>query len=160
MPSSNPSDPKQPRPDRSGLLNSWKEIAACLNRSVVTVRRWEKSKGLPVHRDERQSPVRIYAYRSELEQWGRTGAGAPSDEVPVPLNPPPLPPSAPGRLEAAPEQATAPPPLGQPTAEVELPPVDYRLRHHLLNLKGLGPVCKSSPQMRPQMKRRLDGQES
>ena len=31
-------------------LDSWKEIAAYLNRGVRTVRRWEREEGLPVHR--------------------------------------------------------------------------------------------------------------
>lgn len=109
-------------PPSEDLLNSWKEIAAYFDCSVGTVRRWEKRKGLPVHRDERKSPVWIYAYRSELEQWGQAGAGVPSGEGFRPLTPPPLQPLAPGRLETAPEQATAP--LELPTAEVELPPVD------------------------------------
>ena len=115
-------------PPSEDLLNSWKEIAAYFDCSVGTVRRWEKRKGLPVHRDERKSPVWIYAYRWELEQWDQAGAGASSSEAPGPLAPPPLPPLAPGRLETVPEQATAPPPLDLPTAEVELPPVDDTTR--------------------------------
>ena len=31
-------------------LDSWKEIAAYLNRSVRTVTRWEREESLPVHR--------------------------------------------------------------------------------------------------------------
>ena len=30
-------------------LDSWKEIAAYLNRDVTTVQRWEKREGMPVH---------------------------------------------------------------------------------------------------------------
>ena len=30
-------------------LDSWKEIAAYLNREVTTVQRWEKREGMPVH---------------------------------------------------------------------------------------------------------------
>jgi hypothetical protein len=33
-------------------LESWKQIAAYLDRSERTVRRWEASEGLPVHRRE------------------------------------------------------------------------------------------------------------
>ncbi len=36
------------RPDN--LLDSWKKIAAYLDREVRTVQRWEKKEGLPVHR--------------------------------------------------------------------------------------------------------------
>ncbi len=31
-------------------LNSWKEIAAYLNRDVTTVQRWEKREAMPIHR--------------------------------------------------------------------------------------------------------------
>ena len=34
----------------SSVLNSWKEIASYLGRSVRTVQRWEREFGLPVHR--------------------------------------------------------------------------------------------------------------
>jgi len=30
-------------------LDSWKEIAAYLNREVTAVQRWEKREGIPVH---------------------------------------------------------------------------------------------------------------
>lgn len=33
-----------------GRLDSWKEIAAYLNREVRIAMRWEKERGLPVHR--------------------------------------------------------------------------------------------------------------
>ena len=31
-------------------LDSWKEIAAYLNRDVTTVQRWEKREAMPIHR--------------------------------------------------------------------------------------------------------------
>ena len=34
----------------NGRLDSWKAIAAYLGRDMSTVIRWEKEKGLPVHR--------------------------------------------------------------------------------------------------------------
>src|ERR1700746_1003872 len=37
----------RPAEDR---LDSWKEIAAYLDRDVTTVQRWEKREGMPVHR--------------------------------------------------------------------------------------------------------------
>jgi len=55
-----------PKPDR---LDSWKEIAAFLRRSVRTVRRWEKHEGLPVHRQMHRSLASVYAFRSEIESW-------------------------------------------------------------------------------------------
>jgi Tol biopolymer transport system component len=51
------------------LLESWKEIAAYLKRDVRTVIRWEKSEGLPVHRQMHQARSSVYAYPSELDAW-------------------------------------------------------------------------------------------
>src|SRR2546427_2526852 len=48
----------------SERLDSWKAIAAYLNRDESTVRRWEKE-GLPVHRHVHKSKASVYAYRSE-----------------------------------------------------------------------------------------------
>jgi Tol biopolymer transport system component len=50
-------------------LESWKEIAAYLKRDVRTVKRWEKSEGLPVHRQMHQARGSVFAYPSELETW-------------------------------------------------------------------------------------------
>jgi Tol biopolymer transport system component len=53
-------------------LESWKEIAAYLKRDVRTVIRWEKSEGLPVHRQMHQARGSVFAYASELEAWKRS----------------------------------------------------------------------------------------
>ena len=50
-------------------LDSWKEIAAYLNRSVRTVHRWEKEEGLPVHRQLHKDLGSVFAYKSELDAW-------------------------------------------------------------------------------------------
>ena len=50
-------------------LESWKEIAVYLKRDVRTVIRWEKSEGLPVHRQMHQARSSVYAYPSELDAW-------------------------------------------------------------------------------------------
>jgi tetratricopeptide (TPR) repeat protein len=50
-------------------LDSWKQIAAHVNRHVTTVRRWEKHEGLPVHRHVHSALSSIYAYTSELDAW-------------------------------------------------------------------------------------------
>lgn len=57
-------------------LESWKEIAAYLKRDATTVRRWEKSQGLPVHRHLHEARSSVFAYPSELDAWwaGRTPA--------------------------------------------------------------------------------------
>jgi DNA-binding beta-propeller fold protein YncE len=60
----------QPNPTPSAdRLDSWKEIAAYLKREVRTVRRWEKSEGLPVHRHVHNRMATVYAYKSEMDAW-------------------------------------------------------------------------------------------
>jgi TolB-like protein/Tfp pilus assembly protein PilF len=51
------------------LLDSWKEIAAHVNRDVSTVQRWEKREGMPVHRHVHDKRGSVHAYRSELDAW-------------------------------------------------------------------------------------------
>ncbi|HEY2546885.1 MAG TPA: hypothetical protein VGI46_12530 [Candidatus Acidoferrum sp.] len=53
-------------------LDSWKEIAAYLNRDVTTVQRWEKREGMPVHRHLHDKMGSIYASRAELDAWARS----------------------------------------------------------------------------------------
>ncbi len=50
-------------------LESWKEIAAYLDRDVRTVRRWEKDEGLPIHRHVHGQRATIYAFPSEIDTW-------------------------------------------------------------------------------------------
>jgi len=50
-------------------LESWKEIAAYLNRSERTVRRWEEKEQLPVHRLQHDKRSSVYGYRWELDEW-------------------------------------------------------------------------------------------
>lgn len=50
-------------------LNSWKEVAAYLDRSVRTVARWEREEHLPVHRLPHDRRSSIYAYPRELDRW-------------------------------------------------------------------------------------------
>jgi hypothetical protein len=47
-------------------LDSWKEIAAHLNRDVTTVQRWEKRERMPVHRHLHDRMGSVYASRAEL----------------------------------------------------------------------------------------------
>lgn len=54
-------------------LDSWKEIASYLNRNVRTVIRWEKQKGMPVHRIPGGRRHAVFAYRQELEGWMNYG---------------------------------------------------------------------------------------
>ncbi len=50
--------------DNETPLESWKEIANYLKRTVRTVRRWEKKENLPVHRHLHQAASSVYAYAS------------------------------------------------------------------------------------------------
>ena len=52
-------------------LDSWKEIAAYLNRDVTTVQRWEKREGMPVHRHQHMRIGSVSASRPELDAWAR-----------------------------------------------------------------------------------------
>lgn len=49
-------------------LDSWKEIAVFFGRDERTVNRWEKERGLPVHRLP-GAKGRVYAYTDELSDW-------------------------------------------------------------------------------------------
>jgi len=50
-------------------LDSWKEIAAYLNRNVRTVQRWEKCEGLPVHRHVHEKGSSVSARKREIDAW-------------------------------------------------------------------------------------------
>jgi TolB-like protein/Tfp pilus assembly protein PilF len=50
-------------------LDSWKEIAAYLDRDVTTVQRWEKREGMPVHRHVHDKRGSVYALAPELDAW-------------------------------------------------------------------------------------------
>src|SRR5688500_19008376 len=54
---------------RGTRLDSWKEIAAYLNRDIRTAQRWEKFEGLPVHRHRHDERGTAYAYSGEIERW-------------------------------------------------------------------------------------------
>ena len=53
----------------SERIDSWKDISAYLGRDVSTVIRWEKEKGLPVHRIPGGQRHGVFAYRRELDNW-------------------------------------------------------------------------------------------
>ncbi len=50
-------------------LGSWKEIAAFFDCDERTVRRWEKERGLPVHRTPGAAGGKVFAYTDELSAW-------------------------------------------------------------------------------------------
>ena len=65
-------------------LNSWKEIAAYLNRSVRTVIRWEAEQGLPVHRQIHDKRGAVHAYMTELDAWVQQRTLGPEPAEPAP----------------------------------------------------------------------------
>ncbi|MGH2405531.1 MAG: hypothetical protein ACRDGN_13885, partial [bacterium] len=58
-----------PAPTPEERVESWKEIAAYLQRDVRTVQRWEKSESLPVYRHMHDERGTVYAYKAELDAW-------------------------------------------------------------------------------------------
>ena len=65
-----PNEPP-PAPPAENRLDSWKEIAAYLQRDVTTVQRWEKREAMPVHRHLHDKIGSVYAFRAELDAWVR-----------------------------------------------------------------------------------------
>jgi len=64
-----------PLPDRRRTdqrLNSWKSIGAFFERDERTVKRWERLRGLPVHRIPGAGRSSVYAYTGELTEWLKT----------------------------------------------------------------------------------------
>jgi Tol biopolymer transport system component len=80
-----PGIPPSVRPPED-KLDSWKEIAAYLNRDVTTVQRWEKREGMPVHRHLHDRMGSVYAFRAELDAWtrGRNLGPVPENANPAP----------------------------------------------------------------------------
>ena len=71
-------------------LDSWKEIADYLKRDVTTVCRWEKEKGLPVHRLAGGARQTVFAYEEEIDAWlsgGKEQSSSPAELHEVPPTP-------------------------------------------------------------------------
>ncbi len=69
---------------KENFLTSWKEIAAYLDRDVRTCVRWEKSFGLPVHRLDKESRAKIFAYKDEIDRWLEDRSASGPSEAPKP----------------------------------------------------------------------------
>jgi Tol biopolymer transport system component len=67
--------------DRGLRLDSWKEIAAHLNRDVRTVQRWEKTANLPVRRLQKPGLRAVFAYTADLDDWLRRQGPAADEEA-------------------------------------------------------------------------------
>ena len=61
--------PRSENPAPVRALVSWKEIAVFLNHSESTVKRWERERGLPVHRVPGGERGGVYAFAAELDRW-------------------------------------------------------------------------------------------
>jgi dipeptidyl aminopeptidase/acylaminoacyl peptidase len=60
---------KAPNDPSDGRLDSWKEIAVYLGKSVRTVQRWEKEEALPIHRHAHSDRDSVYAFKPEVDVW-------------------------------------------------------------------------------------------
>jgi tetratricopeptide (TPR) repeat protein len=56
-------------PETNRRLDTWKEIGAFFGRDERTVKRWEVTRGLPVHRVPGAGRANVYANSNELEEW-------------------------------------------------------------------------------------------
>ena len=63
--------------ENQGVLASWKGIAAYFGCNVRTAKRWERERGLPVHRAPGKKGSTVFARASELETWLRLGEEEP-----------------------------------------------------------------------------------
>src|SRR5271156_1497263 len=71
--------PSDSTPGPSRRLDTWKEIGAFFGRDERTVKRWEITRGLPVHRVPGAGRANVYANTDELVEWlkGKSDAGEP-----------------------------------------------------------------------------------
>ena len=78
-----PRDPSKngaPNGQADRRLESWKEISSYLRRSERTVRRWEETEELPVHRHHHEKRGSVYAYANELDAWQQSRSHLGSDD--------------------------------------------------------------------------------
>ncbi len=80
----------------SERLDSWKRIAAYLDRDPRTVQLWEKQEGLPVYRLGHHTRSSVYAYKEEIDEWlearsrKETSGDAGTTPPPTPIPPTPI----------------------------------------------------------------------
>jgi TolB-like protein len=55
--------------DKGQRLDSWKAIARYVGRDVRSAQRWERERGLPVHRVPGEKGGSVFAYAAELDAW-------------------------------------------------------------------------------------------
>lgn len=64
-------------------LDSWKAIAAYLGKDAGTVRRWERTRGLPVHRVPGGKGTSVYAFTAEIDAWLKSPGQETVDDEPA-----------------------------------------------------------------------------
>lgn len=57
------------KPSVCERLDSWKEIASYMRRSIRCVQRWERNEGLPILRHPHAKGSSVYSFRQELDRW-------------------------------------------------------------------------------------------
>lgn len=115
-------------------LDSWKEIAAHLGRTVRTVQRWERDEGLPVHRHPHHKLSSVYAYCDELDRWWEQTRNATALDCSEPA------PAFESVLPAG--SAAAPPPAARPAPVPPGRPSHVLLASTVaLSLAALAPVA-------------------
>jgi tetratricopeptide (TPR) repeat protein len=78
--------PSEKGPIANRRLDTWKEIGAFFGRDERTVKRWEITRGLPVHRVPGGGRANVYANTEELLEWlkGKNSAVEPG-QIPNPV---------------------------------------------------------------------------
>ena len=125
-----------PGPPANDRLESWKEIAAYLDKGVSTVQRWERDASLPVYRHSQGNVLNVYASRSELDAW-RNHPGMPPAEGNAghTLESAPLVPAAPrrwGRLVAGAGVVVVAVAVGASLWQVRAPSLEFEARDWVL----------------------------
>ena len=109
MPSSHPDLPEtRDRADAAPRLVGWKEIAAHLGKTERTVKRWGKSRGLPIRRVPGIAKTSVYAYPAELDQWLESSSTFEPDSEPDTEEQPPIAVAPITAVETAPAPANSP----------------------------------------------------
>jgi hypothetical protein len=64
-----PPGDESPESATAARLDSWKNIAYYLSRSVRTVQRWEMLEAMPVYRHRPDTGGPVYEYKQEVDAW-------------------------------------------------------------------------------------------
>ena len=87
------SPPDTAVPGKARRLRGWKEIGRWFGVDERTVKRWETSRGLPVHRVPGEPRAPVFAYEQELRDWAEqdSGRGPEQETAPLPASEPQAP---------------------------------------------------------------------